>query len=283
MESIERIRSEKELLEMQKQKENSFGERMRQRALPYLGILVLLGVWEIAVRIMELPAYLLPTPSEIVLEMIDKFDDILEHSWVTAYEMLAGYFLAIAVAVPMAIAITASPAFDRFITPILLFFQTVPKISLAPLFLVWFGVGIMPKVLVAFLISFFPIIIDTAVGLRSIPPEMIDLARSMGATRFQIFTRFRLPTSLPYLFSGLKVASTLAVVGAVVGEFVGADKGLGYLLLVANSNLLTALMFGTIFALTAQGLILFYLIQVLENWLIPWHITVRSGHIHGTQ
>jgi NitT/TauT family transport system permease protein len=111
---------------------------------------------------------------------------------------------------------------------------------------------------------------------------MVDLARSMGATRFQIFYRFRLPTSLPYLFSGLKVASTLAVVGAVVGEFVGADRGLGYLLLVANSNLLTALMFGAIFALTAQGLILFYLIQSLETLLIPWHISVRSGEEYGT-
>lgn len=206
----------------------------------------------------------------------------MEHSWVTAYEMLMGYFLAIFVAIPMAIAITASPNFDRFVTPILLFFQTVPKISLAPLFLVWFGVGITPKILVAFLISFFPIIIDTAVGLRSIAPEMVDLARSMGATRFQIFSRFRLPTSLPYLFSGLKVASTLAVVGAVVGEFVGADKGLGYLLLVANSNLLTSLMFAAIFSLTAQGLILFYIIQKLETILIPWHITVRSGEEYGT-
>jgi NitT/TauT family transport system permease protein len=111
---------------------------------------------------------------------------------------------------------------------------------------------------------------------------MVDLARSMGATERQFFMRFRLPTSLPYLFSGLKVAASLAVVGAVVGEFVGADRGLGYLLLVANSNLLTPLMFGTIVALTVQGLILFYIIQALETVLIPWHITVRSGQEHGT-
>jgi NitT/TauT family transport system permease protein len=255
---------------------------VRKKALPYISILILLGVWEIAVKIFELPSYLLPPPSEIARVMVESSQSILENSWVTAYEMLLGYFLAIVIAIPMAIAITASPSFDRFITPILLFFQTVPKISLAPLFLVWFGVGVLPKVLVAFLISFFPIIIDTAVGLRSIHPDMIDLARSMGATKFQIFSRFRLPTSLPYLFSGLKVASTLAVVGAVVGEFVGADKGLGYLLLVANSNLLTSLMFGAIFALTAQGLILFYLIQGLETILIPWHISVRSGEEYGT-
>ena len=130
--------------------------------------------------------------------------------------------------------------------------------------------------------SFFPILIDTSVGLRSISPEMIDLARSMGSSKMQIFTRFRFPTSLPYFFSGLKVAATLAVVGAVVGEFVGADQGLGYLLLVTNSNLQTALMFGVIVALTVQGLILFYIIQLLENFLIPWHVSVRSVHEYGT-
>jgi NitT/TauT family transport system permease protein len=159
--------------------------------------------------------------------------------------------------------------------PTLLFFQVVPKVAIAPLFLVWFGVGALPKVLVAFLISFFPIVIDAAVGLRSMSTEMRDLARSMGATRMQVFARFRLPTSLPYLFSGLKVAATLAVAGAVVGEFVGADKGLGYLLLVTNSNLETALMFAALFALTIIGLAFFYAVELLEALLIPWHVTHR--------
>lgn len=267
---------------LRKQKDGNFMEFFNNRLLPFVGIFAFLGLWELAVFIFKPPTYLLPAPTEILREMIDQSGRLLEHSWVTAYEMLLGYFLAIAIGIPMAIMITASNAFDRFVTPILLFFQTVPKIAIAPLFLVWFGVGVTPKILVAFLISFFPIVIDTAVGLRSIAPDMIDLARSMGASKTQIFSQFRLPNSLPYVFSGLKVASTLAVVGAVVGEFVGADKGLGYLLLVANSNLLTALMFGTIVALTAQGLVLFYLIQILESMLIPWHITVRSGHEHGT-
>src|SRR5207249_2280377 len=133
------------------------------------------------------------------------------HGWVTAYEMLLGYALAVAVAVPLAIAITSSQRFDSFVMPTLLFFQVVPKVAIAPLFLVWFGVGALPKVLVAFLISFFPIVIDAAVGLRSMSAEMRDLARSMGATRAQVFARFRLPTSLPYLFSGLKVAAALAI------------------------------------------------------------------------
>ena len=185
-------------------KNNRAADIFWKRILPLIGILIFLGIWEVSVRILKLPSYLLPPPSEIAVTMFEEIDKLIEHSWVTAYEMFLGYLLAIAVGVPMAIAITYSPTFDRFITPILLFFQTTPKIALAPLFLVWFGVGIYPKILVAFLISFFPIVIDTAVGLRSISPDMVDLARSMGASNRQIFTRFRLPTSLPYMFSGLE-------------------------------------------------------------------------------
>ena len=261
-----------------KQARKEWGER----SLPLVGIFVFLVIWEIAVIVLDVPTYLLPRPTEILQTFIEKFDNLMHHTWITAYEMILGYLLAIAVAVPLAVGITSYRRFDKFITPILLFFQTVPKIAIAPLFLVWFGFGPFPKVLVAFLISFFPIVIDTAIGLRSISPEMIDLARSMGATKLQIFMRFRMPTALPYFFGGLKVAATLAVVGAVVGEFVGADRGLGYLLLVSNSNLDTPLLFSSIMALTALGLILFYVIEVLEHFLIPWHVSRRVGPEHGT-
>ncbi len=253
----------------------NIGKAVTQRLAPVIGVLAFLLVWEAATRLLRVPLYLLPPPSEIFRVFYANLSKILMHGWVTTYEMWFGYVLAVVVGVPLAIGITSYRRFDALITPTLLFFQVVPKIAIAPLFLVWFGIGTTPKVLVAFLISFFPIVIDTAVGLRSIAPEMIDLAKSMGATRTQIFTQFRLPTSLPYLFSGLKVAATLAVAGAVVGEFVGADKGLGYLLLVTNSNMQTALMFATIVALTLIGLVFFYAIELLESWLIPWHVSQR--------
>jgi NitT/TauT family transport system permease protein len=249
--------------------------KLISRLTPIAGVLAFLVVWEIGVAVLEMPAYLLPPPTEIIRVFIAEFGRIAFHGWVTLYEMLLGYGLAVVIAIPLAIAITSSERFDRFSMPTLLFFQVVPKVAIAPLFLVWFGVGALPKVLVAFLISFFPIVIDAAVGLRSMSAEMRDLARSMGASRMQVFAQFRLPTSLPYLFSGLKVAATLAVAGAVVGEFVGADKGLGYLLLVTNSNLETALMFATLFALTFIGLIFFYAVEFLEALLIPWHVTHR--------
>jgi len=257
-------------------------KKLRSVITPFVGILVFLAVWEAGVALYKMPAYLLPAPSVIFETFVREFPRLAYHGWVTAYEMLLGYGLAVAVAVPLAIAITSSQRFDSFVMPTLLFFQVVPKVAIAPLFLVWFGVGALPKILVAFLISFFPIVIDAAVGLRSMSVEMIDLARSMGASRMQVFARFRLPTSLPYLFSGLKVAATLAVAGAVVGEFVGADKGLGYLLLVTNSNMETALMFATIVALTIIGLAFFYAVELLEALLIPWHVTHRIRGDPGT-
>jgi len=253
-----------------------------KRLAPLAGILAFLLVWEAAVRAFKVPAYLLPPPSGIAVTFVAEFRSLAFHGWVTFYEMVLGFALAVIVALPLAIAITSSERFDRFVMPMLLFFQVVPKVAIAPLFLVWFGVGALPKVLVAFLISFFPIVIDAAVGLRSMSAEMRDLARSMGASRLQMFARFRLPGSLPYLFSGLKVAATLAVAGAVVGEFVGADKGLGYLLLVTNANLQTAMMFSAIIALTIIGLAFFYAVELCEKLLIPWHVTHRLREESGT-
>jgi len=255
--------------------DRSFLGAITRKLVPLAGIVVFLVIWEVGVAVFKAPAYLLPPPTTIFRTFFGELPKLMQHGWVTTYEMLVGYGLAVAVAIPLAIAITSSQRFDRFVMPTMLFFQVVPKIAIAPLFLVWFGVGTLPKVLVAFLISFFPIVIDAAVGLRSMSSEMNDLARSMGATRMQVFLRFRLPTSLPYLFSGLKVAATLAIAGAVVGEFVGADKGLGYLLLVTNSNLETALMFATILALTIIGLVFFYAVEFLEKLAIPWHVSHR--------
>jgi NitT/TauT family transport system permease protein len=246
-----------------------------RKLTPLVGIVSFLVAWQLIVIIFKMPPYLLPTPGQIAHSFIDNLPLLLKNGWITTYEMLAGYALAVVVALPLAIAITSSQRFNEFVMPTMLFFQIVPKVAIAPLFLVWFGVGATPKILVAFLISFFPIVIDAAVGLRSMSGEMVDLAKSMGSSRWQVFAQFRLPTSLPYLFSGLKVAATLAIAGTVVGEFVGADKGLGYMLLVTNSNMETALMFATIVALTIIGLVFYYLVELLEAFLIPWHVTHR--------
>jgi len=164
------------------------GVKLLRMLTPIAGIVVFLAIWQAGVMLSGVPAYLLPAPTEIAQTFVDELPRLLRHGWVTTYEMLLGYLLAVAIAIPLAIAITSSQRFDEFVMPTMLFFQVVPKVAIAPLFLVWFGVGAMPKILVAFLISFFPIVIDAAVGLRSMSSEMTDLARSMGASRTQIFT-----------------------------------------------------------------------------------------------
>jgi NitT/TauT family transport system permease protein len=156
------------------------GAKLLRMLTPVAGILVFLAIWQAGVMLSGVPAYLLPAPTEIAQTFVDELPRLLRHGWVTTYEMLLGYLLAVAIAIPLAIAITSSQRFDEFVMPTMLFFQVVPKVAVAPLFLVWFGVGALPKILVAFLISFFPIVIDAAVGLRSMSSEMTDLARSMG-------------------------------------------------------------------------------------------------------
>jgi NitT/TauT family transport system permease protein len=161
--------------------------------------------------------------------------------------------------------------------PLLVAFQTIPKAAIAPVLIVWLGTGIMSKILIAFAISLFPIVVDTIIGLRSSQPETIYLARAVGATPFQVFRHVRFPNALPAIFGGLKVASTLAVIGAIVGEFVSSDTGLGYLLLVANGELDTRLVFACVLVLTALGLIFFFAIEALERVFVSWHVSARQA------
>jgi NitT/TauT family transport system permease protein len=160
--------------------------------------------------------------------------------------------------------------------PVLVFTQLIPKIALAPLFIIWFGFGLFPKVFMTFLLSFFPIVIDAVVGFRSLDQEIVYLTRSMGLSGWQAFVKVRLPHALPQIFAGLKVAITLATVGAIIGEWVGADRGLGYLLLVAGGDLRTSLLFATLVVLTGIGLVLYYLMVLAERLAIPWHVSRRG-------
>jgi NitT/TauT family transport system permease protein len=158
--------------------------------------------------------------------------------------------------------------------PLLLIAQLVPKVAIAPILLIWFGYGLLPKVLIAFLVAFFPIVVNVATGLAAVERELLDLGRSLEATRWQIFRKFRMPTALPELFSGMKIAITLAVIGAVIGEFVGGNSGLGYLILVANQDLDTPLAFAALLILSVAGILLYAAIELAERLLIPWSASV---------
>jgi NitT/TauT family transport system permease protein len=236
---------------------------------PILTVIGTLAAWELGTRLFGVPAFLLPAPSKIVVSFAEHAGLLLKHGWVTTIEIVLGYLMSIVVGVPLALAIFMSPAFSRAVLPLLVSSQAMPKVAVAPLLLVWFGFGLLPKVLIAFLIAFFPIVISTAVGLASIEPEKIHLARSMGLGAAATFFKIRLPSALPSIFGGLKISITLAVVGAVVGEFVGGDAGLGYLLMVANGNIDTPLLFAGIIALTVQGVVFYFLVELAERLAIP--------------
>lgn len=243
---------------------------------PIVVLVAVIAVWEAGTRLLAIPAFLLPPPSAIAVSLKAHWALVLQYGWATMVEIILGYALSIVVGIPLALAIFLWPPFARSIYPLLVSSQAMPKVAIAPLFIVWFGFGLLPKVLIAFMIAFFPIVIDTAVGLGSIEPEKIYLARSMGFGPVATFFKIRLPNALPSIFGGLKIAITLAVVGAVVGEFVGGDAGLGYLLMVANGSMDTPLLFAGLVGLTVLGVGFYLLVEIAESIAIPRHIRAAS-------
>lgn len=252
-------------------------DRIGSLIYPVGMMLALLAVWEAAARLFSIPPYLLPPPSAIALSMVANFAVLLKESIGTTIEILLGFALSVAVGIPLALAIYLWRPFARAVYPLLVSSQAVPKVAVAPLFLVWFGFGLLPKVLIAFLIAFFPVVINTAMGLAALEREKIYLAQSMGLGPIATFFKIQLPNALPSIFAGLKISITFAVVGAVVGEFVGGQGGLGYLLLIANGNMDTALLFAGIVALTVLGVVLFLLIGLIERAVLPPHAVEHAS------
>jgi len=243
---------------------------------PFFLIILLLVLWDLAIRIFEIPAYLIPRPEQVVGQLISEWNRLLRESWQTTKATLGGFALTIVFGIPVAMVIAYSRLVESYVYPLLVFSQSIPKIAIAPLFVVWFGFGILPKIISAFLLGFFPVVVSTVMGLKSVEPDMLDLARSMGASRLQMFTKISLPHALPAIFSGLKVSITLAVVGAVVGEFVGSNSGIGYVLQVANGNFDLPLMFAALVVLSSIGVLLFLAIDIAERLMIPWHASQRQ-------
>ncbi len=202
---------------------------------PVLAIVVVIfALWELGVWLFAVPDYVLPSPSVIVGKIISAWQLLLVNGLVTAKEIVLGFGLSVVLGIPLAIAVVYSRIFERVAFPFMVSLQTIPKVALAPILVMWLGYGIMPKIMVAFLISFFPIVISSVVGMRSAEKEMIYLVQSMGANELTTFIKIRLPKALPSIFGGLKVGIGQAVVGATVGEFIAAEQGLGYLQLIAQ-------------------------------------------------
>lgn len=233
----------------------------------------LLIFWELSVIVFDVPVYTLPAPTRIVEEIIEYWPRLLVNAGYTLSEVLTGYALAVCIAIPLAVIVTYSRLAERCVYPLIVATQSIPKVALAPLLIAWFGYGMAPKIVVVILLSFFPIVINTVVGLKSASTEMLYLSRSMGSSAWQTFWKFRLPQALPNIFAGLKLATVLSVIGAIVAEFIGADRGLGYLIVLAGSSFDIARQFSAIIVISTIGMTFFAIIVRLERVAIPWRDT----------
>ncbi|MBU0595197.1 ABC transporter permease [Candidatus Bipolaricaulota bacterium] len=253
---------------------------MRHRAgsimAPILLVLLLLAGWELAVVVFDTPAYILPAPTAIVATFFAQFTTLLHHAVITLAEIVLGLALGALAGFALALAVLYSPLLDRALYPLIIASQMIPVFAIAPLLIVWMGFGLWPKATVAALIGFFPIVVNASDGLRAPNEASIELLRSMGASKGQILLKLRVPSSLPTLFAGLKVATTLCVVGATIGEWVGASRGLGYLMLQSNALLRVDLVFAAILMLSLLGLLLFGGLRIIESRALRWRRADRD-------
>lgn len=242
-----------------------------KRILPALVFIILvIGAWELVVRLFSIPEYLLPPPSAVFQRLAEANQVLLAHTGYTALESALGFLLGSAFGILLAIAFVHSRTLELGVYPYAIALKTVPIVAIAPLLVVWCGNGILPKVIVSAIISFFPVVVNTTKGLRSIDPEAFDLFDSMSASKTQVFFKLRVPSSLPYLFAALRISSTLAVIGAIVGEFSGADRGLGFFILISSYRLETVDMFVGILLSSLLGIGFFYGIAFIERIVVPW-------------
>lgn len=261
------------------------GSRARRIAAavlpPLLFALFILGVWQIYVTAGDVKESTLPPPTDVAQALWDDRSMLIDNAWVTIKEILIGFAAAILLGVGLAVLIRSSRKVERAVYPWLVVSQMVPIPAIAPLLVIWTGFDMRPKVLVIMLVSFFPIAVNTIDGLRAAEPELLNLLKTLKANSWQRFRKAQLPAALPFMFSGLKVAAALSVIGAVFAEWVGASEGLGYLVLVLNNQTATTEMFAVIFTLALIGITLFLLVTLLERLLLPWYYESRETEGEG--
>ena len=251
----------------------------RDFGLRLLFIAALIAVWEFLVKALDVPAYLLPAPSAVGMALYRGISSGLyqEHIGITMTETLLGFAVGTVLALLLGTAVALSRRFDYFLSPIIVMFQAMPKVALAPLIIVWFGLGLTSKVVNAALVCFFPLMINTIVGLRSAEEDRVSLMRSLSATPFQIFVMLRLPNAMPYIFAGLEIAMIFALIGAIVGEFVGAEAGLGMLIQSMNFSMDVAGQFSVLFILSIIGLVLNTIVLAVRRRVLFWDPSSKAG------
>jgi ABC-type nitrate/sulfonate/bicarbonate transport system permease component len=238
--------------------------------IPLVVFIAGVAVWEAGVRMTHTPPWFFPPPSAVAREAIVSHDLLRRHTWTTVQEIAVGFVIAFGLAVALAVGIASSPLVRRTVLPAIIATQAVPIIALAPILLIWFGYGMTPKVIVVVLTCFFPIVVNLVDGLRAVDPDAVNLLRSMGATRAQVMRIARIPYALPYLFSGLRIAASISVIGAIVGEWVGASSGLGYLMTRSAAQFQTARLFAAVILSALLSVALFGAVALAERRLLRW-------------
>jgi NitT/TauT family transport system permease protein len=244
--------------------------RVARDCPPVLVFVALIAAWWAAVAILKVPAFLLPPPQDVLPRIWEGRQSLTGHSLVTIEEIVMGFGLSVVTAIPLGLLIALSSTAKRMLYPLLVFIQLVPKIAIAPLFVVWLGFGLTSKVMLTLLLTFFPLLLASIAGFQTLDQRLLYLTRSMGATTWQTFRYLRFPAALPVIFGGLKTSATIAATAAIVAEFVGSNKGLGYMLLQGTANLDTTLVFAVLFLLTIIGLALNTIVEVVEYIITPW-------------
>jgi NitT/TauT family transport system permease protein len=245
-------------------------QTIKNAIYPLIGVAVIVVAWQLYTHFFAINRIVLPSPLDILQASAAHWDALLRETWPTFLESVLGFLLAVIIGIPFAVCVASSRVLNLTLYPILIATQSIPKVAIAPIILVWFGLGMQSKLVIAFLVAFFPIVVDTAAGIRATPPGLLELARSLQASPLQVFLKIQFPAALPFIFAGAKVAVTLAVIGAVIGEFVGSMSGLGNLLLTANSQLDSPLAWAALIWLSALGILLFGAVAAAERIAMPW-------------
>ena len=255
--------------------------------VPAAGLMIVaLLLWELGVRLFNVPEFVVPAPSAVFRSLIESRYHLMVAAKVTAIEVLVGFILSAVVGIAVALVIARFERFGRALYPLIVLFQNVPKVALAPIFILWFGYDMAPKLLLIVVIAFFPVTIDMLAGLQSVEPSFVSLMKSVGANKNKIMLRVRIPHALPHLFAGLKVAITFSVIGAIVGEFAGANAGLGYVIQFASTQLDTPLVFSALLVISVLGLAFYYVVELAERFLVPWspkYDTRQRSHYHNNK
>ena len=243
---------------------------VRNAFYPLVGVAIILLIWQLYTDLFGINRIVLPSPTDILWASAANWHVLLRECWPTFLESVLGFVLAVVIGIPFAVCVANSRVLNLTLYPILIATQSIPKVAVAPIILVWFGLGMQSKLVIAFLVAFFPIVVDTAAGMRATSAGLLELARSLRASPLQVFLKVQFPSALPFIFAGSKVAVTLAVIGAVIGEFIGSVGGLGNLLLTANSQLDGPLAWAALVWLSALGILLFAAVVLAERIVMPW-------------